>query len=290
MTEVNDRADHQQRGSILITGCSSGIGLNAATTLGARGWRVIASCRKEEDCERIRQTGLESIRLDYRDEDSIAEALDWTLERTGGRLDALYNNGAYAIPGAVEDLPREALREIFECNLFGYHDLSTRVIRIMRAQGSGRIVNCSSVLGFVTLPMRGAYNSTKHALEGLTDTMRIELAGSGIHVSMIEPGPITSRIRENSRGPFEKWIKPEQSVHSQLYRERLIPRLYQEGVAKDRFELPPDAVTRKLIHALESSNPRPRYYVTTPTYIMGSLKRILPTRRLDRLIRRMGAS
>ena len=288
MTEVNDRADHQQRGSILITGCSSGIGLNAAATLGARGWRVIASCRKEEDCERIRQTGLESIRLDYCDEGSIAEALDWTLEQTGGRLDAIYNNGAYAVPGAVEDLPREALREIFECNFFGYHDLTTRVIRIMRAQGSGRIVNCSSILGFVTLPLRGAYNSTKYALEGLTDTMRIELAGSGIHVSLIEPGPISSRIRENSRSHFEKWIKPEQSVHAQLYREKLIPRLYQENVPKDRFELPPEAVTRKLIHALESGTPRPRYYVTTPPYIMGALKRVLSTRALDRLIRRMG--
>ena len=275
------------RGSILVTGCSSGIGHDAATRLGARGWRVFATCRKEADCERMRQSGLESMRLDYDDADSIASALEEVLERTGGRLDALFNNGAFALTAASEDVPRDALRAIFETNLFGYHDLTCRVIPVMRRQGHGRIVNCSSILGFTPFPFRGPYNATKFALEGLTDTLRIELSGTGIHLSLIEPGPITTRIRENSRPHFEKWIDWENSANSEFYRNRVMPRLYEEDARKDRFELPPSAVTGKLIHALESRKPRPRYYVTTPTYLMGIAKRLLSTRSMDKLLTRL---
>ncbi|HMS96136.1 MAG TPA: SDR family NAD(P)-dependent oxidoreductase, partial [Tabrizicola sp.] len=192
--------------SILITGCSSGIGLDAARGLHARGWRVFATCRQEVDCERLRGEGLESFRLDYADEDSIAAAVKEVKTRTGGRLDALFNNGAFACPGAVEDLPRGALREIFEVNLFGYHDLARQVIPLMRAQGHGRIVNCSSVLGLVGITWRGAYVATKFAMEGLTDVLRIEMKGTGIEVILIEPGPIATRIRENAIPHFEKWI------------------------------------------------------------------------------------
>ena len=172
--------------SILITGCSSGIGYHAAHGLKARGWRVFATCRRAADCDRLRAEGLESFPLDYADEDSIASALAEVLTRTGGTLDALYNNGAFASPGLVEDLPRGALREIFEVNLFGYHDLTRRVIPVMRAQGHGRIINCSSVLGLVGLQWRGAYVATKFAMEGLTDVLRMEMEGTGIHVSLIE--------------------------------------------------------------------------------------------------------
>ena len=284
---MKDENGTKHRGSILITGCSSGIGLDAAAHLGARGWRVFATCRKEEDCERMRSSGLESMRLDYDDEDSIGSALEEVLARTGGTLDAVFNNGAYALTCALEDVPRDALRAIFETNFFGYHDLTRRVIPVMRRQGYGRIVNCSSILGFVTLPYRGAYNSTKYALEGLSDTLRIELAGTGIHVSLIEPGPITTKIRENSRVHFEKWIDWKNSVRAEFYSDRLMPRLYAETAAKDRFELPPSAVTRKLVHALESRKPRPRYYVTTPTYIMGVARRVLSTRALDRMLTRL---
>ena len=270
-------------GTVLITGCSSGIGHDAAHALARRGWRVFATCRKEEDCARLREQGLESFRLDYEDEATITEAVQETLARTGGRLDALYNNGAYAIPGAVEDLPRGALRAIFEANLFGWHDLTRRVIPVMRAQGHGRIVNCSSVLGLVTMRWRGAYVSTKFALEGLTDTLRLEMKGTGIHVALIEPGPITSRIRENAIIQFEKWIDWKNSARAEEYRTSLLRRLY-EKTGPDPFEQPPSAVTAKLIHALESPRPRPRYYVTTPTYAMGALRRVLPTRPLDWLI------
>lgn len=265
--------------SILITGCSSGIGYHAAHELKKRGWRVFATCRQETDCERLRGEGLESFRLDYADEDSIAAALAETLRRTGGRLDALYNNGAFASPGLVEDLPRGALREIFEVNLFGYHDLTRRVIPVMRAQGGGRIINCSSVLGLVGLQWRGAYVATKFAMEGLTDVMRLELAGTGIHCILIEPGPITSKIREKAIPQFEKWIDWKASAQRAKY-EQFMHRLY-ENRGKDRFELGPEAVTRKLVHALESRRPQPRYYVTLPTYFAGTMRRLLSTRLMD---------
>jgi NAD(P)-dependent dehydrogenase (short-subunit alcohol dehydrogenase family) len=269
--------------SILITGCSSGIGLDAARTLHARGWRVFATCRQEADCDRLRAEGLESFRLDYADEATIAAAVAEVKLRTGGTLDALYNNGAFACPGAVEDLPRGALREIFETNLFGYHDLTARVIPMMRAQGHGRIVNCSSVLGLVGMTWRGAYVATKFAMEGLTDVLRIEMKGTGIDIILIEPGPIATKIRENAVPHFEKWVDWENSARRDQY-VSLRGRLYDKKVKKDTFELGPEAVTAKLIRAIEDRRPKPRYFVTTPTYLMGFARRILPTRALDWLI------
>lgn len=269
--------------SILITGCSSGIGYDAAHGLAAKGWRVFATCRQQKDVDRLIAEGLESFVLDYADEASITAAVAEVSRRTGGTLDALYNNGAFAIPGAVEDLPRGALREIFETNLFGYHDLTRQIIPMMRAQGHGRIINCSSVLGLVGMKFRGAYVATKFAMEGLTDVLRIEMAGTGIEIILIEPGPITSRIRENARPHVTKWIDWKNSARAAEYAP-LIERLFGEKYGLDPFELPARAVTAKLIHALESRRPRPRYYVTTPTYLMGFARRILPTRSLDWLI------
>ena len=274
----------QQR-TILITGCSSGIGYAAAHTLRERGWKVFASCRQTRDCERLAAEGFDAPQLDYTDASSIAAALDHVIEQTGGTLDALYNNGAHATPGAVEDLPTDALRAIFESNFFGWHELTRKIIPVMRAQGHGRIIQCSSVLGLVTMPWRGAYNSTKFALEGLTDTLRIELRDTPIHVTLIEPGPITSNIRANSIPHFERWIDWKSSARKAQYESALLDRLYTAR-GPDRFELPPQAVVDKLIHALEADRPRPRYYVTTPTRISGILKRILPTRALDWVLSR----
>ncbi len=269
--------------SILITGWSSGIGLDAAHGLRARGWRVFATCRSEADCARLRAEGLESFALDYSDEDSIAAAVETVTRLNHGKLGALFNNGAFACPGAVEDLPRGALRSIFETNLFGYHDLTRRVIPLMRAAGEGRIINCSSVLGLVALKWRGAYVATKFAMEGLTDVLRIEMRGTGIHVILIEPGPVTSRIRENAIPHFEKWIDWESSARREEYRG-LLSRLYESKNAPDRFELPASAVTAKLLAALESPRPRARYFVTTPTHLMALARRLLPVRLLDWLI------
>ena len=272
--------------SILITGCSSGIGYDAAHTLHKRGWRVFATCRQETDAARLRDEGLESFVLDYADEAGMKLAVAEVFERTGGTLDALFNNGAYAIPGATEDLPRDALRAIYEVNVFGQFDLINQVLPAMKKQGSGRIVNNSSILGFVAALGRGAYVSTKFAMEGLTDTLRLENADSPVHFILIEPGPIGTKIRENSVPHFEKWIDWKNSAHRTLYEARLLPRLYSKETKKGRFELEPAAVTAKLIHALEAPRPRPRYYVTTPTYIMGICRRLLSTRALDALLRR----
>jgi len=265
--------------SILITGCSSGIGLDAARSLHARGWRVFATCRAEADCERLRGEGLESFRLDYDDEASVEAAVAEVVSRTGGTLDALFNNGAYAIPGAAEDLPRAAMRAIFESNLIGHHDLTCRVIPIMRKQGHGRIINNSSVLGLVGLRWRGAYVATKFALEGLTDVLRIELRGTGLKFILIEPGPITTSFRDNAAKQFEKWIDWKNSALNAEY--AVLRDRFYNSTGRDRFELPASAVTVKLIHALESPRPKPRYFVTTPTYLMGFARRILPTAALD---------
>ena len=266
--------------SILITGCSSGIGHDAAHGLARAGWRVFATCRKAADCDRLRDEGLESFVLDYADEASIEAAVAEALSRTGGTLDAVFNNGAFACPGAVEDVPRGALREIFETNLFGVHDLTRRVIPAMRAQGHGRIVNCSSVLGLVGIRWRGAYVATKFAMEGLTDVLRLEMADTGIKVILIEPGPVTSRIRVNAIPQFERWIDWRNSARADEYRESLLKRLYEDR-GRDRFELPASAVTGKLRRALEHPDPAPRYFVTTPTYAMNIARRLLPSRALD---------
>lgn len=272
--------------SILITGCSSGIGYDAAHGLRARGWRVFASCRKPEDCARLKGEGFESPLIDYTDAASIASGLDEVLKATGGTLDALFNNGAHGLPGAVEDLPTEALREIFEVNFFGWHELTRLVVPVMRAQGHGRIVQNSSVLGLVAFQWRGAYTATKFALEGLSDTLRVELRGTGIDVILIEPGPVTSKLRVNAIPFFERYIDWRSSPKRAQYESQVINRIYQDS-GPDRFELPASAVTAKLIHAVESRRPRARYYVTVPTYFAGYLRRILPTRAIDAILARL---
>ncbi len=271
--------------SILITGCSSGIGHDAAHGMKRAGWRVFATCRAEADCARLRDEGLESFALDYTDATSIGAAVAEALRRTGGTLDAVFNNGAYGCPGAVEDLPTQALREIFETNLFGYHELIRQVIPVMRAQGHGRIVNCSSVLGLVPMRWRGAYVATKYAMEGLTDVLRLEMADTPVRIILIEPGPITSKIRVNSIPHFERWIDWRASPRRAQYESSLLRRLY-DSRGPDRFELPASAVTAKLLRALTARNPAPRYFVTTPTYLMNIARRLLPSRALDALIRR----
>jgi NAD(P)-dependent dehydrogenase (short-subunit alcohol dehydrogenase family) len=272
--------------SVLITGCSSGIGRGVAEGLKARGYRVFASARKPADVERLAAAGFESLQLDLADSSSIRAAVEDILGRTRGTLDALFNNGAYGQPGAVEDLSREVLREQFETNLFGWHELTNLVLPVMRRQGHGRIIQNSSVLGFVALRYRGAYNASKYALEGLTDTLRLELAGSGIHVSLIEPGPIASRFRENAFRAYQRNINPAGSPHQDMYR-RMEERLTKQGPAVP-FTLPPEAVLRKVIHALESRHPRARYYVTFPTYLFGFLKRVLSDRMLDKVLNKIG--
>ena len=271
--------------SILITGCSSGIGLCVAEGLQELGWLVFATARNSDDVAMLEQRGLEALQLDLTDSDSINRAVEEVLSRSGGTLYALFNNGAYGQPGAVEDLSRAVLREQFETNLFGTHELTCKLLPVMRAQGYGRIIQNSSVLGIVSLAFRGAYNSSKYALEGLSDTMRLELHGSNVFVSLIEPGPITSRFRANSFAKYQQHIDKEQSFFRDTY-SQMEKRLTKEGPAVP-FTLPPKAVLDKVLHALQSPRPRAHYYVTFPTYLFGILKRLLPQRALDWVLRKV---
>ena len=269
--------------TILITGCSSGIGYCVAIGLQQRGYRVFATARRAESVDKLIAEGFESLQLDLDDSQSIQQAIDEILRRTGGELYAVFNNGAFGLPGAVEDLSRDAIRAQFETNFFGWLELTNLLLPVMRRQGYGRIIKNSSVLGFVAMPFRGAYNSSKFAIEGLSDTLRLELKGTNIHVSLVEPGPILSRFRTNALTAMQKHIDMENSVHSERY-QAVLTRLNKEGPAVP-FTLPPEAVLKKVIHALESRNPKARYYVTFPTYLFGYLKRMLPTKTLDKLLR-----
>ncbi len=271
--------------TILITGCSSGIGYTTALALKQRGHKVIATARKPEDVSRLQQQGFTAIQLDLADSNSIKSAVSLAVKLTDGKIDALFNNGAFGQPGAVEDLTREVLRFQFETNLFGTHELTNLILPLMRKQGQGRVIYNSSILGLVAMTYRGAYNASKFALEGLADTLRLELHGTNIHISLIEPGPILSDFRKNAFALYQKNIDPAHSYHKQTYKV-MEARLQKEGAAAP-FTLPAEAVAKKVIHALEASRPNLRYYVTFPTYLFGFLKRILPVSWLDALLRKV---
>ena len=273
------------KGSILITGCSTGIGRVTAKGLRERGYHVFATARKDSDVDELRKEGFDAFQLDLADSASIRNAVAWVFEQTGGTLDALFNNGAFGQAGAVEDLSREVLRNQFETNLFGTHELTNLVLPKMRKQGHGRILYNSSVLGLVALSFRGAYNATKFALEGLADTLRMELHGTGIHIVLIEPGPILSQFRKNALSLYKQNIDRENSPFAELYKV-MEKRLAIEDAAVP-FTLPAEAVLDKVVLALESPRPKIRYFVTFPTYLFAFLRRILPGRTLDWFLRRI---
>ena len=268
--------------SILITGCSSGIGLHAALTLSARGYQVFATARKPQDVAALQDKGLSAYLLDLTSTESITQTLAKVLEQTGGQLDFLFNNGAYGQPGALEDLPTHALKAQFESNVFGWHELTKQVIPVMRQQGHGRIIQCSSVLGFVSMAYRGAYNASKYAIEGLTDTLRLELKSANIAVILLQPGPINTQFRANALTAFQENIAIDTSVHKAQYHQQ-IERLTSEK-SNAPFTLEPIDVTQALIHALESKRPKLRYRITTPTKLFALFKRLLPARWLDYLL------
>ncbi|MBB3527510.1 MULTISPECIES: SDR family oxidoreductase [Rhizobium] len=269
--------------SIVVTGCSSGIGAHCARALKADGWRVFATVRKPEDLPGLETDGIEAFLMDYARPETISELVDTVLQRSGGRIDALFNNGAYGQPGAVEDLSTAALRAQFEANFFGWHELTRQVIPAMRKCGQGRIVQCSSILGVVPYRYRGAYTASKFALEGLSITLRMELQGSGIHVSLIEPGPIATRFTTNALAKIHEHIDVENSPHAADY-VRQLARLDGSGPV-NRHKLGPEAVYSVLKHALNSKNPRPHYPVTTPAKQGMFLKRLLPADLFYRLMR-----
>lgn len=287
--------------TILITGCSSGIGYTCAIGMQQRGWRVIATARSAEDIAMLDAKGLHALALDYTDAASIAACADQALKLADGKLDSVFNNGAYGQPGLVEDLGVEVLRQQFEANFFGWHDLTTRLIPAMRDRGSGRIVQCSSVLGIIAAPYRGAYNASKFALEGLTDTMRLELHGSGIRVSSIQPGPIRSRFTQRALDALRDNVDTRGSRHHALYAKRIAELEATAGTEPAPLETPeqarkatgngllpqyrlgPDAVLDCLIHATESANPKPHYHVTYTTRMAALARRLLPDRWQEKL-------
>ncbi|MDN3682121.1 SDR family oxidoreductase [Vibrio tapetis subsp. quintayensis] len=272
--------------SILITGCSSGIGYACAHALHAKGYQVIASCRSQTDVKKLQDEGLTCIQLDVNSVDSIEQAVKEVLTLTDSKLDVLFNNAAYGQAGALEDLPTQALREQFETNVFGWHHLVNAILPSMRNNNSGRIIQNSSVLGFAAMRYRGAYNASKFALEGWTDTLRLELMDTNIHLSLIQPGPIETQFRKNALMKFRQWINIETSAHRQQYLLQ-VERLSSKSSGND-FTLPADAIVAPLLHAIESDNPKVRYPVTTPTKVFAVLKRILPTKLLDHILLKAG--
>jgi len=270
---------------IVVTGCSSGIGAYCARALKADGWRVFATVRKEADLGSLQADGIEAIIMDYTRPDTITALVETVRERTGGRIDALFNNGAYGQPGAVEDISTDVLRAQFETNVFGWHELTRQVIPLMRRRGEGRIVQCSSILGLIPYRFRGAYTASKFAIEGLSITMRMELQGSGIHVSLIEPGPIASRFTANALSKLEEHVDLVNSAHAVEYRRQLA-RLNGTGPV-NRKKLGPEAVYIVLSHALNARRPSPHYLVTTPAKQGVWLKRLLPADLFYRLMRKL---
>ena len=291
--------DQNTNRSVLITGCSTGIGYCVAHGLKTRGYHVIASARNMQDVEKLRDEGLACVQLDLASSESVKQGFEAAMVISGGSLYGLFNNGAFGLPGAVEDLSRDNLRHQFETNVFGWQELSNLAIAVMRTQGEdkgedkgekkgeGRIIQNSSVLGFVAMPFRGAYTASKYAIEGLSDTLRLELRDTDIHISLVEPGPILSRFRHNALLQLEKHIDYEHSIHRDRYLS-VLERLKKEGPAV-AFTLPPEAVLTRVIHALESRHPRARYSVTFPTYLFAVLKRLLNQRSLDYLLSKAGS-
>ncbi len=286
MQPPSEQLKNNQQKTVLITGCSTGIGYCVAKGLKQRGYRVITSARRSESVEQLQKEGFECLQLDLADSQSIQQAFQQVLQLSDGKIYGLFNNGAFGLPGAVEDLTRDNLKFQFETNVFGWLELTNLVIPVMRKQGHGRIIQNSSVLGFVAMPFRGAYNASKYAIEGLSDTLRLELKNTNIYISLIEPGPIISQFRTNAVKALKQHIDIENSVHREKY-HGVLERLNKEGPAAP-FTLPPEAVLKRVISALESKRPKPRYYVTFPTYLFAFLKRILSHRQLDKILAKAG--
>ena len=268
--------------TVLVTGCSSGIGYHVAKGLQERGYNVYATARKVEDVKRLIDEGFKCLQLDYADSTSVQDLANELMLLVGTNLYGVFHNGAYGQPGAVEDLTRETMEKQFASNVFGWMELNNRLVVLMRHNGRGRIIFNSSVLGLVAMPFRGAYNASKFAIEGFADTLRLELSDTQVEVSIIEPGPIESRFRPNALQALNENVNMQDSVHRDRYK-RTLERLAKQGNV-DPYTLKPEAVLEKVIHAFESNKPKARYYVTIPTYFMGILKRFLSAKMLDKVV------
>lgn len=269
--------------TVLVTGCSSGIGQATARVLAEEGWKVLPTARSDGDLEELRAEGFDPIRLDLGDSASVTEAARMALELAGGTLGALVNNAGYAQLGAVEDLSRAALRRQFEANVFGMQELTNLLIPTFRRQGFGRIVNVSSVYGRISAPLVGAYAASKYAMEALSDSMRVELRGSGVAVSLIEPGPIVTKFRRNAASQSADHLAPGEGRYGEKYARKLRSGQEGEGDKPKPFSAPPEAVAKRILHALTSSRPKRRYCVTLPAYLVAAARRLAPDALVDAL-------
>ena len=274
-----------QSRTVLITGCSSGIGAATAEALRAAGWRVFPTARAAADLDALRAQGFEPLALDLADPASVEAAAAEALARTDGALGALVNNAGYCQAGALEDVSREALRAQFETNVFGLHQLTRALLPAFRRQGGGRIVHVGSVLGRIATPMVGSYCASKFALEALADALRIELRGSGIWVALIEPGAILSRFRKNAAETLDRNVDRAQSGFGDVY-AREIERRRRQVKKPDLFTRPPEEVARKIRHALESPRPKRRYGVTLAAPLADLAARFIPQAWTDPLLAR----
>lgn len=270
---------------VFISGCSTGIGLYIAQTLQEDGFQVIASCRKPEDVERLQSLGLYTLQMDVDDSGSIQAAVKQLLDYTEGQLDVLINNAGYGQAGALEDISREVMQRQFQTNVFGLHELTKLIIPVMRKQGSGRIINISSVLGIVSLPFRGAYNASKYAVEGLSDTLRLELEPSGIWVSSIQPGPIESQFRDTVVDRSLQAVDIETSFFRKQYANMLSH--FKANKKNSKFTKGPEAVYKKVSHAIKAKRPRPSYSVTLAAHILILARRLMPARWFHRVLTRV---
>jgi len=266
--------------NVVITGCSTGIGAAAARLLKDRGWNVVATARKSDDLKTLEEQGFHAVKLDIADEASVTEAVQSIMTVFKGRVGAIVNNAGFGQSGAVEDLTREVLRYQFEVNLIGMQDFTNRFIPVMRQQGWGRIINISSVLGRISLPFMGSYAATKFAMEALSDALRVELHGSGIAVSLIEPGPISSAFRKNAADRARATLKFDKGAHADFYQHE-VKRRDMQNSKPDFFTLPPEAVAEKIFKALNTQSPGIRYRVTLPAYSGEFVRRFLPHRLID---------
>lgn len=271
--------------NILITGCSSGIGLETAKVLKNNGIKVYASARAEKDVKMLKELGFEAFKIDVKNKKEISYALE-TILKNDLKLDCIFNNAGFGQPGAVEDISVKVLKKQFNTNFFGFHELTLQAMKIFRTQGYGKLIQHSSILGLISLKFRGAYNASKYAIEGLSDTLRQEVLGSNIFISTINTGPVTSKFRENSLKNFRKNVKIEGSFWEEAYKKELKARL-ESNEDKALFNLPATSVANVVLKIMKSKKPKPRYYVTTATYLMGFAKRVLSTKLLDRLLNKI---
>ncbi len=270
--------------NILITGCSSGIGYDTAHYLHANGYKVYATARDAKDVERLKSEGLDAYTLDVTKADDIQKMLSIIIDNDA-KLDAIFNNAGYGQPGALEDITTAVLKEQFETNFFGLHELTHQALSIMRKQGYGRILQHSSVLGIIALRFRGAYNASKYAIEGLCDTLRLELMESDIYVCTINTGPVHSDFRKNATKKLIENVNYKESFWKREYGAELFQR--EKSKEDDMFTKESSVVIKNIVDALESKKPRPRYYNTLATHLLGGLKRILSTNNLDKILRKI---